>query len=264
MIDSHSHIYCEAFDTDREQMLARAIEAGVTHIVMPNENLNSVSKQKCVLDAHPQYVSMTIGLHPEEIADDYHEQLQAMHQMLENGSYPFVAVGEIGIDLYWEQDRRKEQLEVLDTQLRWCKEFGLPFIIHCRDGLKECLQVMDNFGEPLPKGVFHSFTGSPAEIEAIRKRGDFYFGVNGIVTFKKSEVKANLPIIGIDRLLLETDSPYLAPVPCRGQRNESAFTTHICHFVAKEMGATPEDVDKATTNNACNLFNIKNLQTATK
>ncbi len=257
MIDSHSHIYCDAFDADREQMITRAKEAGITHIVMPNENLESIGRQKSVHDAHPQYVSMTIGLHPEEIADDYREQLCAMHQLLATGTYPFVAVGEIGIDLYWEQDKREEQLEVLDTQLRWCKEFGLPFIIHCREGLKECLQVMDNFGEPLPQGVFHSFTGTPSEIEAIRKRGDFYFGVNGIVTFKKSEVKANLPVIGIDRLLLETDSPYLAPVPKRGQRNESAFTTHICQFVANEMGTTAEEIDNATTNNACTLFNIK-------
>ncbi|MDY4780536.1 MAG: TatD family hydrolase, partial [Sodaliphilus sp.] len=150
MIDSHSHIYCDAFDTDREEMLLRAREAGVTHIVMPNENLESISRLKAVYDAHPQFVSMTIGLHPEEIGDDYHEQLQAMHQMLAEGTMPFVAVGEIGIDLYWEQDKRDEQLEALDTQLRWCKEFDLPFIIHCRDGVAECLEVMDNFGEPLP------------------------------------------------------------------------------------------------------------------
>ena len=135
MIDSHSHIYCDAFDTDREEMLLRAREAGVTHIVMPNENLESISRLKAVYDAHPQFVSMTIGLHPEEIGDDYHEQLQAMHQMLTEGTMPFVAVGEIGIDLYWEQDKRDEQIEALDTQLRWCKEFDLPFIIHCRDGV---------------------------------------------------------------------------------------------------------------------------------
>lgn len=258
MIDSHSHIYCDAFDTDREEMLLRAREAGVTHIVMPNENLESIGRLKAVYDAHPQFVSMTIGLHPEEIGDDYHEQLQAMHQMLAEGTMPFVAVGEIGIDLYWEQDKRDEQLEALDTQLRWCKEFDLPFIIHCRDGVAECLEVMDNFGEPLPKGVFHSFTGTLADIEAIRKRGDFYFGVNGIVTFKKSEVKANLPVIGLDRLLLETDAPYLAPVPKRGKRNESAFTAHVCNFVAAEMGVSPAEIDEITTRNAFELFRLNN------
>ncbi|UKI43587.1 MAG: TatD family hydrolase [Porphyromonadaceae bacterium] len=259
MIDSHSHIYCDAFDTDREEMLLRAHEAGVTHIVMPNENLESISRLKRSLRCTPpQFVSMTIGLHPEEIGDDYHEQLQAMHQMLVEGNMPFVAVGEIGIDLYWEQDKREEQLEALDTQLRWCKEFDLSFIIHCRDGVAECLKVMDNFGEPLPKGVFHSFTGTPADIEAIRKRGDFYFGVNGIVTFKKSEVKANLPVIGLDRLLLETDAPYLAPVPKRGKRNESAFTAHVCNFVAAEMGVSPAEIDEITTRNAFELFRLNN------
>lgn len=181
-----------------------------------------------------------------------------MHQMLAEGTMLFVAVGEIGIDLYWEQDKRDEQIEALDTQLRWCKEFNLPFIIHCRDGVAECLEVMDNFGEPLPKGVFHSFTGTPADIEAIRKRGDFYFGVNGIVTFKKSEVKANLPVIGLDRLLLETDAPYLAPVPKRGKRNESAFTAHVCNFVAAEMGVSPAEIDEITTRNACELFRLNN------
>lgn len=260
MIDSHSHIYCDAFDADREQMLQRALEAGVTHIVMPNENMESLARQKAVFNAHPTLVSPTIGLHPEEIGSDFREQLQAMHQTLAEAAMPFVAVGEIGIDLYWEQDKREEQLEALDTQLHWCKEFDLPFIIHCREGVEECLQVMGNFGEPLPKGVFHSFTGTPSQIEALRKRGDFYFGVNGIVTFKKSEVKANLPFIGLDRLLLETDAPYLAPVPHRGKRNESAFTACVCQFVAAEMGLTTAEVDRATTSNACHLFKIGNLQ----
>lgn len=260
MIDSHSHIYCDAFDTDREQMLQRAREAGVTHIVMPNENIESLTRQKAVFDAHPTLVSPTIGLHPEEIDDDFRSQLQAMHQMLVESAMPFVAIGEIGIDLYWEQNRREEQLEALDTQLRWCKEFSLPFIIHCREGVAECLHVMDNFGEALPSGVFHSFTGTPEQIEALRKRGDFYFGVNGIVTFKKSEVKANLPVIGLDRLLLETDAPYLAPVPHRGKRNESAFTAGVCQFVAAEMGVTTAEIDSATTRNACRLFKINNNQ----
>ncbi|MDO4510661.1 MAG: TatD family hydrolase [Bacteroidales bacterium] len=257
MIDSHSHIYCDAFDDDREEMLVRAREAGVTHIVMPNENLASLSRLKAVHEAHPDFVSMTIGLHPEEIADDFRAQLDAMHQILAEGSTPFVAVGEIGIDLYWEQDRREEQLEALDTQLHWCKEFGLPFIIHCREGVEECLQVMDNFGEALPQGVFHSFTGTAADIEAIRQRGDFYFGVNGIVTFKKSDIKHLLPVIGTDRLLLETDSPYLAPVPKRGKRNESAFTAHVLDFVASEMGIDTATLDQITTRNAKLLFNIQ-------
>lgn len=257
MIDSHSHIYCNAFDDDREPMLLRAREAGVRHIVMPNENVASIALQKAVWEAHPDLVSMTIGLHPEEIADDFRHQLQAMHQLLAEGTLPLVAIGEIGIDLYWEQNRREEQMEALHTQLRWCKEFDLPFIIHCREGVKECLEVMDNFGEPLPRGVFHSFTGTLAELEAIRSRGDFYFGVNGIVTFKKSDIKHLLPVIGLNRLLLETDSPYLAPVPKRGKRNESAFTTHVCDFVASHLGISPHEVSSITERNACQLFDIQ-------
>ena len=127
----------------------------------------------------------------------------------------------------------------------------------CRDGLDECLWVLDNFGGPLPRGVFHSFTGSVADVEAVRRRGDFYFGVNGIVTFKKSAVKEILPVVGLDRLLLETDSPYLAPVPHRGKRNESAFIPHICDFVATQLGVTPEAVSDATDHNVTELFRIK-------
>ena len=252
MIDSHSHIYCDAFDEDRDQMIARAREAGVRHIIMPNENLESLNLLKAVRDAYGDYVSLTIGLHPEDVDADFASVLEDMSKQLD--SEPWVAVGEVGIDLYWDKTWREQQLEALDTQLHWCVEKDIPFIMHCRDGLDECLWVLDNFGESLPRGVFHSFTGSVDDVEAVRRRGDFYFGVNGIVTFKKSAVKEILPVVGLDRLLLETDSPYLAPVPHRGKRNESAFIPHICAFVASQLGVSPEVVSQATDRNVTDLF----------
>ena len=254
MIDSHSHIYCSDFDDDRDEVIANAKAAGVRHIVLPNENLASVSQVVAVQRQNPEYISIALGLHPEDVDADFEQQLAEMRPLLD--IYHPVAVGEIGIDLYWDATWREQQMMALDTQLHWCKELGLPFIMHCRNALGEILSVLDNFGEPLPQGVFHSFTGTPQEVEQVRERGDFYFGVNGIVTFKKSNVKDILPVVGLNRLLLETDSPYLAPVPNRGKRNESANIPHICQFVAKHLGVTSEEVSMATDRNAKNLFNL--------
>lgn len=255
MIDSHSHIYCREFNDDRDEAIARAQEAGVRHIIMPNENLESVQYVVAARDAYPGYMSIALGLHPEDVNEDYEQQLTALRPLLDQ-YYP-VAVGEIGIDLYWDKTWREQQMEALDTQLHWCKELDIPFIIHCREALDEILSVMDNFGEPLPQGVFHSFTRTPEEVEKVRKRGDFYFGVNGIITFKKSNVKDILPVVGLNRLLLETDSPYLAPVPHRGKRNESANIPYICNFIADYMDISPEEVSQTTDLNAIALFKIK-------
>ena len=254
MTDSHSHIYCDAFDDDRDDVVARAREAGVRHIILPNENLDSVPRLAALHERYPDYISMTIGLHPEDVHDDYRKVLDQMCPMLDQ--YPIVAIGEIGIDLYWDRTWRDQQKRALDIQLHWCHERDLPFIIHCREGLDDILDVIDHLDCPVPRGVFHSFTGTSDEVERIRERGDFYFGVNGIVTFKKSTVSQLLPVIGLDRLLLETDSPYLAPVPNRGKRNESANIPHINDFVARVLGVPPEDVSTATDRNVAALFNL--------
>ena len=254
MIDSHSHIYCDAFDEDRDAVVARAREAAVRHIVLPNENLDSVARLAAMTERYPGYVSMTMGLHPEDVHDDYRDVLEQMRPMLDQ--YPVVAIGEIGIDLYWDKTWREQQRHALDIQLHWCHERDIPFIIHCRDGLNDILDVIDHLDCPVPRGVFHSFTGTPDEVARIRERGDFYFGVNGIVTFKKSTVPLLLPVIGLDRLLLETDSPYLAPVPNRGKRNESANIPHINDFVANVLGVSPDEVSTVTDRNAIDLFGL--------
>ena len=254
MIDSHSHIYCDAFDEDRDMVIRRAQEAGVRHIVLPNENLGSLPRLAAMVERYPGYVSMTLGLHPEDVKDDCLDVLAAMRPMLDQ--YPIVAIGEIGIDLYWDKTWREQQHQALDMQLRWCHERDLPFIIHCREALDDILDVIDHLDCPVPKGVFHSFIGTIEDVERIRERGDFYFGVNGIVTFKKSNVPQLLPVIGLDRLLLETDSPYLAPMPNRGKRNESANIPHICAFIAQALGVTPDEVSAATDRNAIELFSL--------
>ena len=254
MIDSHSHIYCDAFDEDREAVVERAREAGVSHIILPGEGVASVPLQVALQERYPDYISLALGLHPEEVNGDYMTQLEQLRPLLDQ--HHVVAVGEIGIDLYWDKTWREQQLRALDIQLHWCHELGVPFIIHCREGLDEILDVIDHLDCPVPQGVFHCFTGTPEDVERIRQRGDFYFGVNGVVTFKKSTVSQLLPVIGLDRLLLETDAPYLAPVPHRGKRNESAYIPLVNDFVASSLGVSPEVVSDATDRNACRLFSL--------
>ena len=229
IIDSHSHIYDSQFDDDRDLVVQRAKQAGVGHIILPNENLASLPRLIDASHRYGDYVSLAIGLHPEEVRDDYADVLQAMYSLLDD--HPWVAVGEIGIDLYWEKN--------------W------------RDGLNEIIDVFENFGEPLPAGVFHCFQGSVADVERLRNYGDFFFGVNGVATFKRNTVVDLLPVIGLDRILLETDAPYLAPVPHRGKRNESAYLPAVAKQVAARLGVTLNEVQKVTSRNACDLFGLQ-------
>lgn len=254
MIDTHSHIYCDAFDDDRDAVVARAQQAGVTHVILPNENLESVPLLSRMHEQYPRYTSLAIGLHPEEVKPDYRDVLAEMRPMLDNGD--FIAVGEIGMDLYWDKTYRAEQMEALKIQLQWCQEKDLPFIMHCRDAMDEVIEVLDSLDGEIPRGVFHCFGGDANDVERLRQRGDFYFGIGGVVTFKKSTLPQLLPVIGLDRILLETDAPYMAPVPNRGKRNESSFIPFINDFIAQSLGITPQEVSDVTDRNARALFNL--------
>lgn len=253
MIDTHSHIYCDAFNDDRDAVVERAQQAGITHIILPNENLASVPLLRQLHEQYPHYTSMAIGLHPEEVRPGYHTELEAMRNLLDSGE--FIAVGEIGIDLYWDQTYRTEQMDALATQLQWCIDLNLPFIMHCRDGMNEIIEVLDSMSA-VPRGVFHCFGGDENDVKRLRERGDFYFGVGGVVTFKKSTLPAVLPTIGLERIVLETDSPYLAPVPMRGKRNESSYIPHINDFIAAVLGVSSQEVSSVTDGNAHALFGI--------
>lgn len=254
MIDTHSHIYCDAFDDDRDAVVARAQQAGVTHVILPNENLESVPLLRRMHEQYPKYTSLAIGLHPEEVKPDYRDVLAEMRPMLDSGD--FIAVGEIGMDLYWDKTYRAEQMEALKIQLQWCQEKDLPFIMHCRDAMDEVIEVLDSLDGEIPRGVFHCFGGDANDVERLRQRGDFYFGIGGVVTFKKSTLPQLLPVIGLDRILLETDAPYMAPVPNRGKRNESSFIPFINDFIAQSLGITPQEVSDVTDRNARALFNL--------
>ena len=173
MIDSHSHIYLEEFDADRSDVVARARQAGVRHLVLPNVDLDTVEPMMALHRAFPAYTSVAMGLHPTSVGENFRSDLAAVKAIFDRGG--FVAVGEVGIDLYWDKTYRNEQIEVFDEQLRWAERTGLPVIIHCREGLDEILWTFDNYGGTLPKCVFHSFGGTVDDVEAIRRRGDFLF-----------------------------------------------------------------------------------------
>lgn len=252
MIDTHSHIYSAEFDDDRDLVVQRAVEAGVTHIILPNENLASVPRLLDTAVRYPGRISLALGLHPEEVHDDWADELDRMMPLLDQ--HAWVAIGEVGIDLYWDKTFRRQQMQALECQLGWCVDRKLPFIIHCREALDEVLDVLRQFTGQMPQGVFHCFTGTASDVDRIRQVDDFYFGIGGVLTFKKSALPEVLPVIGLDRILLETDAPYMAPVPHRGKRNESAYVADVARCMAQVLNLTLAEVDRITTANTRTLF----------
>ena len=256
MIDSHSHLYCDAFDDDRDDVMRRAIEAGVSLVVLPGESAASVERQAAMHERWPYNTRLALGLHPEEVKGDWVAQLDLLEPMLDE--HKPVAIGEVGLDLYWDRTYRREQQEALYVQLRWALRRDLPFILHCREALDDCLAVLQRFApSDRPTGVWHCFAGNGDDAERVLSRGDFYLGVGGTVTFKRNdETRGMVARVGLDRLLLETDSPYLAPVPHRGKRNESAYVPLVAATVATVLGVDVDTVDTITTRNATQVFNL--------
>lgn len=254
LIDTHTHLYLAEFEDGGDSAVARAIDSGVGHLVMPNVDLSTIAPMRALAAHHPEKISMAMGLHPTEVSENWRDDLQVISDEFAAHPNDYVAVGEVGIDLYWDKTFASEQMQVFDTQLSWAEQRNLPVIIHCREGLDEVLEVMAS--HPSVKTVFHSFGGTADDVERIRRHGDHYFGINGIVTFKNSKLRDVLPAIGIDRILLETDSPYLAPVPHRGKRNESAFLTATAAHVATSLGVTNDALAAATTQNARSFFRL--------
>lgn len=253
IVDTHTHLYLPEFEHP-EQAVRNALEAGVGHMVFPNVDLTTVEPMLGLHAKFPDVTSVAMGLHPTEVNADWEKALAEIESRFHDGTH-YVAVGEVGIDLYWDKTFRDEQMEVFARQVEWANALDLPIIIHCRDGLDEVLEVLDH-ASAMPRGVFHSFGGTVDDMKRIRRRGDFYFGINGIVTFKNSKLREVLPEIGIDRIVLETDSPYLAPVPHRGKRNESAYIVHTVAYVAQAFGVSPEEINAVTTRSAGNLFRL--------
>lgn len=254
MIDTHTHLYMEEYDADLAEMVSRAKNAGISHVILPNVDAESLPRMKTFHRIYPEFSSMTIGLHPTEVKENFKEFLETMEKELEKPEY--VGVGEIGIDLHWDPSTLSFQKEAFEHQLRLAEKYSLPVILHSRDGLEETLEVIEKVRPTVPL-IFHSFTGSTKNVVRIREVCDPWFGINGVVTYKNApELRDALSEIGIERIILETDAPFLSPVPHRGKRNESAFITHVNDKIAEVLGMSPEEVEIKTDQNARHIFGI--------
>ena len=255
-IDTHTHLYLPEFNDGEGSgydAVVRAIGAGVTHMVFPNVDLTTIAPMEQLADRFPDNVSVAMGLHPTEVGDGWRDALAETLEKFDCGRH-YVAIGEVGIDLYWDKTYAEEQMQAFEAQANKAADSRLPLIIHCREGLPQVLEVLQ--GVKNVTGVFHSFGGTTDDVEAIRRIGDFYFGINGIVTFKNSKLRDVLPAIGIERIVCETDSPYLAPVPHRGRRNESSYLPLIANCIAGALGIELEQTALQTSQNATILFNL--------
>ncbi len=253
LIDTHAHLFLEEFEEDLPEVIDRARDAGVSAIYMPNIDGTTVDKMLSVCDAYPGYCFPMIGLHPTSVNEHYEQELAILRHRLET-SRRFIAIGEIGLDLYWDTTFLSEQLSAFEKQIEWALAFRLPVVIHIREALDEVCRVMEKFKTTPLRGVFHSFTGSVEEARQLLEFENFLLGINGIVTFKKATLSETLTEIPLERIILETDAPYLSPTPHRGRRNESAFIKNTLMKVAEVYRMTPEEVAQATSENARKLF----------
>ena len=254
LIDSHTHLYLDEFDDDREEVINRALDSGVAKCFLPNIDSSTITRMMNMRDEFPEVCYPMMGLHPTSVRDDFESELEIVEEWLEKEK--FIAIGETGIDLYWDKTFRVQQEKAFERQLKLGLKYDLPVVIHARESFGEIFNVIDRVGVKGMRGVFHSFTGDAAHVKKIREY-DFYFGINGIVTFKNSHLVEVVKEIPADRLLLETDSPFLAPVPKRGRRNESAYIRYVAGKVAEVLGTGEEEVARLTSENAMDLFKVK-------
>lgn len=255
LIDSHSHLFLEEFAEDLPQVMERAKEAGVTHIFMPNIDSTTIEPMLRVCSEYKEYCFPMIGLHPTSVNAEYEKELEIVAKELSSLN-KYVAIGEIGMDLYWDKTFLKEQELALDRQIRWALEYDLPVVIHCREAFDCIYKVLKSYESTPLRGIFHSFTGTKEEAARIMEFPDFLIGINGVVTFKKSALPEVLKNIPLERLVLETDSPYLTPVPNRGKRNESAYVKDTLIKVSEVYCEPPEKVAQITSENALKVFGM--------
>lgn len=255
MIDTHSHIDGEEFAEDLDEVVQRARDAGVEKLFVPAINLEGLPHLVEVCDAYPGYLYPMIGLHPEEVKEDYQAVLDKMYSILKSDAgRKFIAIGEIGLDFYWDDTFRKEQLDALEQQIQWAIEFNLPLMFHTRKAYNEMIEIMERHRKDHLRGVFHCFSASKEIAEKLLTFEGFMLGIGGVLTFKNSNLpevlKGNVPL---SRIVLETDCPYMAPVPYRGKRNESAFILEVARKLSDVYGCKIEEISLETNKN-CNIF----------
>lgn len=255
-IDTHTHLDGTEFDADRDEVMERARAAGVSKVFLPAIDLKSVETVLAVSRKYEGYAYPMIGLHPEEVGADWENVLQRMREYIVPG-HSFIAIGEVGLDFYWTRDNEREQLAAFERQVEWSVETRLPLMIHCRKAQNEMAAVMRRYQNELPGGVFHCFTGNEKEAEQLLEFQKFVLGIGGVLTFKKSHLPEVLPAsVPLSRIVLETDSPYMAPVPKRGERNESAYVEFVLKRLAEAYGVEDEEVARQTNENVERVFRI--------
>lgn len=261
LIDTHCHVYDEAFREDLESVIERARQAGLERLLLPNTNPETYSDLIRVCDTWPDLCLPMIGLHPEDLSDDFHSQLSSLKTILDSdrsdgGRKRLIGIGETGIDLYWDKSRLAAQIESFRIQIEWALEYDLPIVIHSRDAFAELHKIMSDYRGSGLRGVFHCFSGSLEEASALMEFDGFMFGIGGVLTFKKSTLPDFLAQIPLSRIVLETDCPYMAPVPMRGKRNEPSFLPYVAERAAQVYGCSAEQVAQVTSANACSLFRL--------
>ena len=278
LIDTHTHIYDPQFSLDRNETVQRALEAGVKMMLLPNVDASTIAP---MLELHEQYPDCTrvmMGLQPEEVKEDYKEVLSVMEKELGDANPPsqvlrpkssvpslpsqvpqsrvhYVGVGEVGLDFYWDATCEKQQLDAFETQLDWAKQLGLPLSIHCRNAFDKMVKILEKKQDGRLRGIMHCFTGTEEEAKVYLDLG-FHLGLGGVTTYKNCGVKEFLPTLPLERIVLETDAPYLAPVPCRGKRNEPAFLVHTAQKIADILEMPLEKMATVTTQNVTSLFQL--------
>jgi len=251
--DTHTHLYSEQFDEDRDEMMQRAIDAGVTRFFIPAIDSSYMNSMLDLEKSFPSNIFLMMGLHPTHVKENVEEELAFVKKWLDKRE--FYALGEIGIDLYWDKTLLKEQQTAFKTQIAWAKEKNLPIVIHCRDAFDEIFEVLEEVNDDKLFGIFHCFSGN---LEQAKKAISYNMklGIGGVVTFKNGKIDKFLNEIPLENIVLETDAPYLAPTPYRGKRNESSYITKVLDKLAEIYSTTPEKVAEITTLNSKNVFGI--------
>ena len=254
VIDTHTHLDAEEFDEDRAEAFARARDAGVGKVFLPAIDVKTTHAVLALSREYPGYAYPMIGLHPEEVKADWKDQLAELRKMQFSD---FIAIGEIGLDYYWSREFEQEQLEAFEEQVKWSVETRLPLMIHCRKAQNEMVHLLRQYQKELPGGVFHCFTGNQKEAEELLSFDNFVLGIGGVSTFKSSHLREDLPAaVPMNRIILETDSPYMAPVPYRGKRNESAFVIEVLKTLAKAYRVSEEEFAEQTNKNVESVFHF--------
>ena len=254
-IDTHTHLFASEFDNDIDIVIKNALDNGISKMLLPNIDSTTTTKMLQLCDRHPNNCYPMIGLHPCSVKkDNLEKEISHVEQMLSQNK--FIAVGEIGLDLYWDKSTLDLQKIAFESQIELAKKYQLPIVIHVRDSFDEAIEIVERLNDHNLSGVFHCFTGNLEEAQRIINLNNFYLGIGGVVTFKNGGINKIINQVSLDRIILETDSPYLSPTPFRGTRNESKYLLNIAHKMAELYNIDIEDIAKKTTKNAIDLFHL--------